>query len=110
MEKQKMCKDIEMMIPDFINQKLEYRDMLLFLEHVEACESCKEELTIQFLITEGMVCLEEGSAFDLKKELDGRLEECRRKILRHKYMQCISVTMEIVAVFAIGMIFYLIFF
>ncbi len=110
MEKQMTCKDIEMRIPDFINRKLEYRDLVSFLQHVETCENCKEELTIQFLIAEGMARLEDGSAFDLKKELNSRMEECKRKVRRHRFMQCISITMEIVTVAAIGLVVYFVFF
>lgn len=110
MDREMTCKEIEMKIPDFVNRKLEYKDLIRFLEHIETCENCKEELTIQFLITEGMARLEDGSAFDLQKELNLRMEECRRKIRRYRYMQCISITMEIVAVLAIGVIVYLIFF
>lgn len=110
MEKQTACKDIEMKITDFINRKLEYRELVQFVEHIEDCENCREELTIQFLIAEGMARLEDGSAFDLQKELNSRMEECRRKIRRHRFMQCISITMEIVAVLASGLIVYLIFF
>lgn len=110
MEKQTACKETEMKITDFINRKLEYRELSQFVEHIEGCESCREELTIQFLITEGMARLEDGRAFDLKKELDSRMEESRRNIRRHRFMQCISITMEIVAVLAIALVLYFIVF
>ena len=35
---------------------------------MQECPGCKEELVIQFLVTEGMQRLEDGDAFDLQRE------------------------------------------
>ncbi len=69
-----------MQIPDFIGRKMDYPEMKRFLEHVDACANCREELVIQFLIQEGMARLEDGDAFDLQRELQAHLEEARRRI------------------------------
>ena len=47
------------------------------------CPGCKEELVIQFLVTEGMQRLEDGDAFDLQRELELRLAEAKRKVRFH---------------------------
>ncbi len=44
-----------------------------FMEHIEECGECKEELSIQFLVKEGLSRLEAGSVFDLKNELEYRI-------------------------------------
>ena len=77
------CIEFEKRIPDFIKRKLDYVTLKAFAEHVEKCPKCKEELTIQFLIDEGLVRLEEGNAFDLNYELRVRMAEARKKIRRH---------------------------
>lgn len=77
------CKDYEKMIPDFINEKQDYPSLKKFIEHIEQCESCKEELTIQFLVAVGLKRMEDGSAFDLQKELDRRLSEAHERINFH---------------------------
>ena len=69
-----------MQIPDFIGRKMDYPEMKRFLEHVDTCANCREELVIQFLIQEGMARLEDGDAFDLQRELQAHLEEARRRI------------------------------
>ena len=74
------CKEFEKLIPEFIEGKLDYPTLKKFSEHMEQCEDCKEELTIQFLVTEGIQRLEDGSAFDLQKELSARMAEAKRKI------------------------------
>ena len=50
-----------------------------FMEHIENCTDCKEELTIEFLVSEGLVRLENGAVFDLQKELS----ECIAAAERH---------------------------
>ena len=48
------CKEFEKNIPDFISGKLDFLTLQEFGEHMEKCPGCKEELVIQFLVTEGM--------------------------------------------------------
>ncbi|MDE5892821.1 MAG: hypothetical protein K2H45_07870, partial [Acetatifactor sp.] len=54
--------------------------MKRFTEHVDACDSCREELVIQFLIREGMARLEDGDVFDLQRELQEHMDGVRRWI------------------------------
>jgi len=88
------CKVFEKRIPDFLGRRLDYVTLKSFLDHMEQCPACKEEVTIQFLMEEGLVRLEEGSAFDLKKELAARLEEASKKIRRHDIMVRIGAVFE----------------
>jgi len=88
------CKEFEKRIPDFIGRRLDYITLKGFMKHMEICSGCKEELTIQFLMEEGLVRLEEGSAFDLKYELRVRAEEAIRKIERHDRFVRIGSVLE----------------
>lgn len=69
------CKEFERTIPGFINRKIDFPTMRSFADHLNSCADCKEELTIQFLVAEGMQHLEEGDSFDLQKELKSRMDE-----------------------------------
>ena len=73
------CKEFEKNIPEFIAGKLDFLTLQEFGEHMQECPGCKEELVIQFLVTEGMQRLEDGDAFDLQRELEIRLTEAKRK-------------------------------
>ena len=77
------CKEFEKNIPDFIAGKLDFQTLQEFGEHMRECPGCKEELVIQFLVTEGMQRLEDGDAFDLQRELELRLAEAQRKVRFH---------------------------
>lgn len=92
------CKEFERLIPGFIAGKLDYLTLKSFSGHMEQCGSCKEELVIQFLVTEGIQRLEDGSAFDLQAELEQRLEETRQRIRFHSIFLRIGSVMEIIAV------------
>lgn len=59
------CKEANKRMTDFLNHDLNSRELKGFMEHISDCKDCKEELSIQFLIQEGMIRLEEGSTFDL---------------------------------------------
>ena len=81
------CREFEKEISDFIKGKMDYARLKEFTGHAESCEKCKEELTIQFLVTEGMIRLEDGSAFDLQKELRERMERAKHRV--HVYETCL---------------------
>lgn len=69
------CKDYEKLIPDFLADKLDSETAENFIAHIETCQECMEEVSIQFLITEGMNRLEQGNTFELAKELGVLIEE-----------------------------------
>ena len=77
------CKVFDKKIPKFIAEKLDFLTLQEFGEHMQECPGCKEELVIQFLVTEGMQRLEDGDAFDLQRELELRLAEAKRKVRFH---------------------------
>ncbi len=69
------CKNIEKLIPKFIKNECTPKEEAMFLAHIHECAECKEELTIEFLLAEGLNRLESGESFDLNVELDKRLRE-----------------------------------
>ena len=95
------CKEFEKKIPAFVANALDYRELKQFLAQVESCAECKEELTIQVLISEGMARLEEGSAFDLQKELKRRMQEAEKHIWLHRMFRYIGITMAAAAFVAV---------
>lgn len=95
------CKDFERLIPDFNGEKLDFLTLERFRAHMDHCENCKEELVIQFLVSEAMQRLEEGDAFDLQGELDHRLFEAKRKVRFHKVFLRVGLCLEILVALAV---------
>lgn len=77
------CKEFEKKIPFFLNETMDYNTMEDFQQHMYECNACKEELSIQFLVQEGMKHLENGDAFDLDAEFEARIEKSRKANSRH---------------------------
>ncbi len=56
------CKDEEKMIPVFLQDELDIKVLNQFIEHIDGCPECMEELSIQFLVAEGLERLEDKGA------------------------------------------------
>lgn len=95
------CKDVQKMIPLFLNRELKGKMLIQFLGHIDGCEECKEELTIQYLASEGIARLEEGKTFDLDRELTEYIEITLKKHRRKKIFRVGLFTAEIVAILII---------
>ena len=97
------CKEFEKNIPEFIAGKLDFLTLQEFGEHMQECPGCKEELVIQFLVTEGMQRLEDGDAFELQRELEIRLTEAKRKVKIHmSFLKAGAVLEVITVIFLLG--------
>ena len=80
------CKEADKLIPLFLDDDLDNRELSEFLSHVETCPGCKEELTIQFLVKVGMKRLEDGNTFNLRNELDALLLDANKRLTTRKYL------------------------
>ena len=83
------------MIPLFLDDELDNQGLSDFLNHIDNCPDCKEELTIQFLVKVGMQRLEDGNNFNLKNELDGILGKARKRLKFRRYVSFTSLMMEL---------------
>ena len=92
------CKEFEKLIPDFIEKKMDFLTLNQFNKHRKNCADCQEELSIRFLVSEGIQRLEEGDAFDLQKELHQHLEEAELKIKFHNRFLRMGEVLEVLAV------------
>ena len=98
------CKDADKMIPLFLTDQIRNRDLDKFLKHVNTCEECMEELTIQYLVMIGSSILEEGKSFDLIEALNLLLDEANKRIRRWKIMYALSYVAEAFTIAAIVII------
>lgn len=97
------CKDADKHIQQFLDDDLDNRELADFLNHIESCPECKEELTIQFLVKVGMQRLEDGNTFNLKKELDFLLKDACKRLKTRNSLVIFSRILEL-AVVALGTI------
>ncbi|MBE5840280.1 MAG: zf-HC2 domain-containing protein [Butyrivibrio sp.] len=97
------CKDIEKLIPSFLDDDLDNEELSEFISHIESCAECKEELTIQFLVKVGMKRLEDGNTFNLRDELELLMRDSKKSLKARRYLVYTSYVLEL-AVLALGAI------
>lgn len=95
------CKETRKNINRFIEDGLEDNDLAQFIKHISECEECKEELSIQYLVTTGMKQLEEDSAFDLYGDLKEKMERATRRVQARKRAIAFMYVMETIAILAV---------
>lgn len=77
------CNVCEKMIGGFLNDNLSIYDTDILLNHVENCASCMDELTIQYLVTEGFLNVEKSGDYNLVDALDRKINMSKRKVENH---------------------------
>lgn len=95
------CKEAEKKIPSFLNDELDGYDLAEFVEHIEECPECKEELSIQFLVAEGLEQLEQGNNFNLQEALLETLEGADDRIRINRILRRILLWLELTVAAAI---------
>lgn len=88
------CKETEKMIPVFLQDDLDNRELEQFINHIKDCPECIEELSIQFLVSEGLERLEAGNNFNLQHALESRIRSAEHEIKVHKGLKYTLICME----------------
>ncbi len=84
------CKKAQSLVTAYIMRKLNDKDLEDFLEHVDSCEECYEELEIYYTVHYTIARLDEDEAdqvYNVKKALQNRLEESRFLYMEDKSFQ-----------------------
>ncbi len=103
------CKEVQKNIAAFLNGELQGKDAERFLNHIENCEECKEELSIQYLVREGTARLEGGGSFDLSKDLDVLISDSYLAIKKSRRAAWVIYSLEFIALAAVIFILVLVF-
>lgn len=98
------CKEVQSKILLFFEDELEIEQLELFLEHIEHCETCREELEVYYTLHVAMRLLEESNEssyhsnyqIDLERELYRARERCK-KFHRRRLQKTILFLFLIVA-------------
>ncbi len=92
-----ICKELERSIPQFLKDELTNGQLKQFLSHVESCEECKEELTIQILTQIGTKRLEDGQAFHLGKTCTDMLSLAQRRLAKREHLEQMALVSQVAA-------------
>lgn len=103
------CKEVQRNITAFLEEELQGRSAERFLNHISECPECKEELSIQYLVREGIARLEEGGSFDLSKDLEIMIEQSYKSIKNRRLAAILVYSLEVFAIIAVIFILVLVF-
>lgn len=76
------CRECQKRVSDYLDDKLDRKELERFINHVNSCIDCYEELEIMFTLTVGLMQLEEEEINSynfkaaLKDKLNWELKEC----------------------------------
>lgn len=104
------CKQFSAEIPDFLEDALDDARLSAFLEHLDTCEDCREELTIQYLVYEGLDRVESGETFNVQRDLGAFVEVQRRRLLRREHLAHAAAAAEILTLAAFVVVMSLVLF
>ncbi len=103
------CKEFLRLVPNWLDGRIDGKRGVKFLEHMQNCKDCNEELHIQYLVREGTARLENGDNFNLDRELSDKVALYRKKLHRKHVENVIIYWMEAIAAIAIVFILVLVF-
>ena len=90
------CKTIQKMILPFDHERLSTKEEEIFIQHIENCDDCKEELEIHYIVSYGLSDDDENikvkqeykpfiNSYDFKGFVDKKIKNSKKKIERiHK--------------------------
>lgn len=82
------CREAERLVMTYINGSITDDELKDFLEHIEHCGECREELEIYFTVDVGIRQLdEETGSYNISGDLETELELSRQRIHTLRLLQ-----------------------
>lgn len=80
------CVETKGMINRFVEKKLSYQELEQFLQHVEQCDDCMDELDIYYTMHKAFDLLDTGTHqnYNFKEMLNEELHMARRAVLLYR--------------------------
>lgn len=101
------CQDMERYITLFINDKLTGTRLKEFIEHIETCEGCFDEMETNYLLKEALNRLTVEGSYDLHGDLMRKIKNLKKCVEVHEMITMIRRVTMICA--GIALLFELVF-
>ena len=101
------CQDMERYITLFINDSLTGDRMKEFIEHIEECQGCFDEMETNYLLKEALNRLEVEGSYDLHGALMEKIKNTRKCVEVHEVITMLRRVVLICA--GIALLFELVF-
>ena len=87
------CNTAEDMVSRFIDHSLSYKQLEQFLDHIDTCESCREELETNYIVDRVISHLDKDdkdSRMDFKSLLMEDIARSRQKLRRMRFRRSLG--------------------
>lgn len=88
------CSICEKNMDSFLDNELIGEHLFYFLDHIEQCPNCYEELETKYLLSEALTRLENGETINLKGELKHKLSVAMRIFKIHNFFEMMCLSLE----------------
>ena len=94
------CKDFSSMIPSFMDDTLDNESLRSFLNHLNKCKGCREELEIQYLVNKVFDQMDVGEEINLSKDLPAYIEKEEKLLYGRERLAGIAAIVEVATITA----------
>ena len=104
------CRQAETLVARYIKHTLSTDELEEFLDHIEHCSSCYDELETYFIVHEAIQQLDEkedGTVLDFRKLLKQDIRRSRRIIRQRKAIKAVTGILVIGALVILAAFFYI---
>ena len=97
-----LCKEAERLVMPYIRRELDDEVMEEFLEHIESCENCKEELEIYYTVEAGIRQLSRGTgSYNIKGELEADIQVSRQRLYDLRILKMLRYSADTLIVLSV---------
>lgn len=91
------CIRAQKLIKPYVDGELSGRELEEFLDHIESCSSCRDELVIYYAIDQSLRNKDDGGDYDFKEKLSRKLAGSRSFLRRQKIVRSIQAAVAAAA-------------
>ena len=96
------CLECKKNIIPYLNYELDDEELNEFLHHIESCESCREDLEVYYLVTEGVGILDnKGGDYNLSLAFTDRLSGTEKYLSRLSLRRILSYSADTLSFWAL---------
>lgn len=100
------CQETERLVMPYINHELTDDELEGFLEHIQVCSHCKEELEIYFTVDVGIKQLDaENGSYNIKGALESALEMSLQRVHKMRVLSMIRYGVNTLCTISLLVIF-----
>ncbi len=102
------CREAESLVIPFIHDELDDETAADFLEHIDGCADCREELEIYYTVEAGIRQLDENiGSSNIKGDMEEDLQNCRQHLYHVRLLHMARYAADTLIVLGVATMFLL---